>query len=107
MELLAVIWSIDHFNKYVYGNELETVSDHRVLTKVLKASKANKTFSSRSTKLVYRLLPFEFTVVPTTGRILGMADYLSRHSFPSSVAVIKWEQMFNDWFTFTVVVYTI
>ena len=87
----------------MYGIEIEIVSDHRVFKKILKASKANKTFSSRSTRLMYRLLPFEFTVVPFLGRILGIEDYLSRHSSPSRVAVIKWEQMFNDWFTFTVV----
>ena len=32
-----------------------------------------------------------------------MADYLSRHPSPFSGAVIKTEQMFNDWFTINVV----
>ena len=32
-----------------------------------------------------------------------MADYLSRHPSPYSGAVIKSEQMFNDWFTINVV----
>ena len=49
------------------------------------------------------LLPFKFTVVHTPGRTLGMADYLSRHPFSYSGAVIQSEQMFNDWFTINVV----
>ena len=55
------------------------------------------------TRWLDRLLPFEFIVVHTPGRTLGMADYLSRHSSPYSGAVIKSEQMFNDWFTINVV----
>ena len=69
----------------------------------MKANKSNKTFSSRLTRRVDRLLPFEFNVVHTPGRTLGMADYLSRHPSPYSGAVIKSEQMFNDWFTINVV----
>ena len=36
-------------------------------------------------------------------QLLGMADFLSRHPSPYSGAVIKSEQMFNDWFTINVV----
>ena len=103
LELLAVVWSVEHFKNYVYGIEFEIVSDHKALKSVLKANKSNKTFSSRLTRWVDRLLPFEFNVVHTPGRTLGMADYLSRHPSPYSGAVIKSEQMFNDWFTINVV----
>ena len=103
LELLAVVWSVEHFKNYVYGIEFEIVSDHKALKIVLKANKSNKTFSSRLTRWVDRLLPFEFNVVHTPGRTLGMADYLSRHPSPYSGAVIKSEQMFNDWFTINVV----
>ena len=103
LELLALVWSVEHFKNYVYGSEFEIVSDHKALKSVLKASKFNKTFPSRITRWVDRLLPFDFTVVHTTGRTLGMADYLSCHPSPYSGAVIKSEQMFNDWFTINVV----
>ena len=46
---------------------------------VLRPNRGNKTFSSRLTRWVDRLLPFEFEQVHVKGRTLGMADYLSRH----------------------------
>ena len=46
---------------------------------VLKANRGNKTFFSRLTRWVDRLLPFEVEVTHVPGRTLGMADYLSRH----------------------------
>ena len=46
---------------------------------VLRPNRGNKTFSSRLTRWVDRLLPFEFEVIHVAGRALGMADYLSRH----------------------------
>ena len=46
---------------------------------VLMPNRGNKTFSSRLTRWVDRLLPFEFEVIHVAGRALGMADYLSRH----------------------------
>ena len=29
LELLAVVWSVEHFKNYVYGIEFEIVSDHK------------------------------------------------------------------------------
>ena len=68
LELLAVLWSVEHFKNYVYGFEFEIVSDHKALKSVLKANKSNKTFASRLIRWVDRvLLPFEFKVVHTLG----------------------------------------
>ena len=74
LELSAVVWSIEHFKNYVYGVRFGVVSDHKALQSVLKSNKGNKTFSSRLTRWVDRLLPFDFNIVHTTGRTLGMAD---------------------------------
>ena len=82
LELLAVVWTIENFRNYVYGTQFEVVSDHKALTSILKGNRANKTYSSRLTRWVDRLLPFQFTVTHSPARTVGMADYLSRH--PSS-----------------------
>ena len=66
---------------------------------VLKPNRGNKTFSSRLTRWVDRLLPFEFEVVHVAGRTLGMADYLSRHPSELEGASIKTETLWNEWFT--------
>ena len=103
LELLAVVWSIEHFKKYVYGVAFGNVSDHKALQSVLRSNKGNKTFSSRLTWWVDRLLPFEFSIVHTPGRTLGMADYLCRHPSEFDSSVAKAEELFNDWFTVNVV----
>ena len=99
---MAVVWSIEHFKNYVYGVAFGIVSDHKALQSVLKSNKSNKTFSSRLTRWVDRLLSFEFSIVHTPGRTLGMADYLSRHPSEYEGSVAKAE-LFNDWFTVNVV----
>ena len=103
LELLAVVWSVEHFKNYVYGVPFGIVSDHKALQSVLKSNKGNKTYSSRLTRWVDRLLPFDFSIVHTPGRTLGMADYLSRHPSNYEGASIQAEKLFNDWFTVNVV----
>ena len=80
LELLAVVWSIEHFKNYVYGKTFGVVFDHKALQSVLSANKGNKTFSSRLTRWADRFLPYDLNVVHTPGRTLGimMTDYLSR-----------------------------
>ena len=103
LELLAVVWAIEHFENYVYGGKFGVVSDHKALQSVLKANKGNKTFSSRLTRWVDRLLPFDFSVTHAPGRTIGLADYLSRHQSEYCGSTVKAEEMFNSWFTINVV----
>ena len=56
-------------------------------------------FSSRLTRWVDRLLPFEFEEVHLPGRKLGMADYLSRHPTDIQGPSVKAETLWNEWFT--------
>ena len=46
-----------------------------------------------------RLLPFDFEVIHAPGRVLGFADYLSRHPIELKGTVVKAEILWNDWFT--------
>ena len=103
LELLAVIWAVENFRNYVYGTEFEIVSDHRALLSVLKNNRGNKTFSSRLTRWVDRLLPFQFKIVHAPRRTMGMADYLSRHPSPSPLSNKFPEELWHDWFTVNVI----
>ena len=103
LELLAVVWWVEHFKNYVYGVRFGVVSDHKALQSVLKSNKGNKTYSSRLTRWADRLLPFDFSIVHTPGRTLGMAEYLSRHPSPYEGNVVKAEELFNNWFTINVI----
>ena len=103
LELLAVVWSVEYFRNYVYGVHFEIVSDHKALMSILSKNRGNKTYSSRLTRWVDRLLPFEFDVVHVPGRVLGIADYLSRHPSEMIGDKISAEKLWLDWFTVNVI----
>ena len=86
---MAVVWAVEHFKNYLYGIKFQVVSDHKALATVLKSNKGNKTYSSRLTQWVDRLLPFDFEIFHAPGRTIGIADYLSRHPSPIEAQVRK------------------
>ena len=99
LKLLAVVWAIEHFKNYVFGNNFQVISDHKALSSILRPNRGNKTFSSRLTRWVDRLLPFNFEITHAPGKVLGFADYLSRHPSELKGATIQAEKLWNDWFT--------
>ena len=80
--LLAIVWSVEYFRSYVYGDAFKIISDRNALATVLTGQKANKTYSSRLTRWVDQLLLFDIGVKHGPGRTLGIADYLSRNPSP-------------------------
>ena len=96
------MWSIEHFKNYVYGIQFGVVADHKALKSVLSANKGNKTFSSRLTRWVDRLLPYDFHIVHTPRRTLRMAENLSRNPSKCKESIIQYEEMFKEWFTVNV-----
>ena len=79
LELLAVVWSLEHFKFYLYGSHFILQTDHQALLTALKENRGNKTYQSRLTRWVDRLLPFHFAVEHVPGKNMGFADYLSRN----------------------------
>ena len=79
--------------------QFKILSDHKALKSVLKPNRGNKTFFSRLTRWVVRLLPFEFEVVHVPDRTLGMADYFSKHPTQFCGSSIKQETLWKEWFT--------
>ena len=82
LELLAVVWSLEHFKYYLIGSHFTLQRDHQALISALKINRGNKTYHSRLTRWVDRLLPFDFKVEHIAGKNMGFADYLS--CYPNS-----------------------
>ena len=79
LELLAVVWAVEHFKQYFHGQVFKLLTDHQALLSALKENKGNKTYQSRLTRWVDRLLPFNSTIHYVPGKDMGFTDYLSRN----------------------------
>ena len=79
LELLAVVWVLEHFEYYLYGSEFLLQTDHKALLTALKENRGNKTYQSRLSRWVDRLLPIHFSVEHLSGKNMWFADYLRRN----------------------------
>ena len=78
MELLAVVWSVDRFKHYLLGKEFVIATDQKALVSAPDENKSKKTYQSRLTRWVDRLLPYQFKVIHILGKDMGIVDYLYR-----------------------------
>ena len=79
LELLGLVWALDHFKNYLLGKQFSILTDHKTLIGALKVDKYTKTAQSRLTRWAVKLLPFDFTVEHLPGKDMGFVDYISRN----------------------------
>ena len=79
--LLAVESAVDRYKRYLLGKEFTITTDQKALFSALDQNKSNKTFESRLTRWVDRLLPFQFKKVHIRGKDMGIVDYLLRDPY--------------------------
>ena len=94
LELLSVVWSLEHFKYYLYGSRFILQTDHQALLSALKDNRGNKTYQSRLTRWVDRLLAFNFLVEHIAGKNMGFADYFSRHPTSAAIPISKDDENF-------------
>ena len=90
LELLAVVWSLEHFKYYFFGSNLTLQTDHQALFSALANNRGNKTYQSRLTRWVDRLLPFHFNVEHIAGKNMGFAIGIRRLLKPTSKFTTNW-----------------
>ena len=84
LELLAVVWGLEHFRLYIYGKPIKLLTDHQALEPLIKRNRSNKTYSARLTRWLDRLAYFTINLNHIAGKHLAITDYLSRNpSAPS------------------------
>ena len=89
LELLGVVWSIEYFKNYLYGKEFTIITDHRALLSILKEYRSNKSYNSRLSRWVDRLLPYQFSIEHLPGAKMGLVDYISRNPYQPAKSVSK------------------
>ena len=73
-ELLAIVWSVQHFRPYLYGREFVIITDHRPL----KWLENHKDLGSRLFRWRLKLSEYTYKIEYKKGKINTNADALSR-----------------------------
>ena len=94
LELLGIVWSIDYFKYYLYGKNFTVVTDHRALLSILKEHRSNKSYNSRLSRWIDRLLPYNFTIEHMSGAKMGLVDYISRNPFARAKKISTYDEHF-------------
>ena len=60
----------------------------------MKENRSNKSYNSRLTRWIGRLLPFQFDIEHLLGARMGLVDYISRHSFQQAEKISNYDKEF-------------
>ena len=94
LERLGVVWSKEYFKNYLYGKEFTVITDHRALLSILKEHQSNKSYNSRLSRCVDRLLTYQFSIEHLPGAKMGLVDYISRNPYQPAKSVSKYDEEF-------------
>ena len=99
LELLAVVWAVEQFRNYIYGMQFTVVANVQAVVNILKSKKESKTLTSRLTRWVDRLLPFNFEMEEMQTKVMGIADHLLRPLPEVRRGKIQAESLWDNYFT--------
>ena len=94
LELLGIVWPIEYFKYYLYGKNFTVVKYHRALLSILKEHRSNKSYNSRLSRWIDRLLPYNFTIEHMPGAKMGLVDYISRNQFARAKKINTYDEHF-------------
>ena len=92
--LLGVVWSIEFFKYYLYNKPFTVITDHRALLSTMRENRANKSYNSRLSRWVDRLLRFDFLIGHPPVSIMGLVDYILRETQQKAVKISTYDEQF-------------
>jgi len=81
-EMLAVVWSVEKFNQYTFGRQVNVVSDHKPLESIMKKTLAQA--PKRLQGMLMRLQKYDVKLSYMPGKRMYLADTLSRAYLPTT-----------------------
>lgn len=84
-ELLAIVYSVNHFRPYIYGNKFTLVTDHKPLVWLNSV----KDPTSRLIRWRLKLAEYEYEIMYKAGKTNVNADTLSRNPVVSRTLMIE------------------
>ena len=92
-ELLAIVFSCEHFEHYIYGKHVTVETDHKPLIAIQK--KPINTASKRLQRMMLRLQRFDLNLTYKPGKEMYIADALSR-ALPKQSKISSTSHFCND-----------
>ena len=96
-EALAVIWSCEHFNIYIYGQPVTVFTDHKPLVVLFGNPKCRP--SPRIERWTLRLQPYDVDIQYRAGHD-NPADYMSRHPVKICQSSSREEKIAEEYVTY-------
>ena len=90
-ELLAVVFACERFHQYIYGKTVEVHSDHKPLENILK--KPLGAAPARLQRMLLRLQKYDINLIYKPGKLLKVADTLSRAQLAETAEEISEQDM--------------
>ena len=90
-ELLAVVFACERFHQYIYGKTVEVHSDHKPLENILK--KPLGAAPARLQRMLLRLQKYDINLIYKQGKLLKVADTLSRAQLAETAEEISERDM--------------
>ena len=92
--LLGRVWSIDYFRYYLFGKNFTVITDHRALLSIIKEHRSNKSYKSRLSRWIGRLLPYNFSIEHMPGAKMGLVVYISRNPIARAKKISTYDEHF-------------
>ena len=92
LELLAVVWGLEHFRLYIYGKPIELLTDQQALEPLINRNRSNKTYSARLTRWLIGLAHFDINIKHIARKHLALTDYLSRNPISSPDPIENYDE---------------